>query len=203
MDAEAEGREHQGPRWLKRGLQGLVALLLFVVGALVIIGQFGRLTMHAYRIPSSAMEPTLHCARPGVGCEADTMDRVFVPRFLPFWTPTRGDIVVFETPPAAVLKCGVGGTFVKRLTALPGETWEEREGVIYINGKRLIEPHVKENRRDSQTYPPRKIPEGRYFFMGDNRSQSCDSRTFGSVPRDNLVGPVVAILWPPNRIGPP
>jgi len=148
------------------------------------------------------MEPTLHCARPGSGCEARFSDRVLANRFIyHFRRPERGDIIVFKTPPAAKEKCGAGGTFVKRLIALPGETWEERNGFVYINGRRLIEPYIKPGRRDAQTYPPRRIPEGRYFFMGDNRAQSCDSREWGAVPRKNIIGEVFFVYWPPNRIG--
>ena len=99
-------------------------------------------------------------------------------------------------------KCGAGGTFVKRLIALPGETWQEKNGLIYIDGKKLIEPYIKPDRRDTGTsYPARKIPAGEYFMMGDNRSQSCDSREWGSVPRKNLIGEVFAVYWPPNRLG--
>ena len=118
-----------------------------------------------------------------------------------FKEPARGDIVVFKTPPSAESKCGAGGTFVKRLVALPGETWEERDGVVFINGKRLVEPYVRGGRRDQNTYGPRKIPEGRYFFMGDNRVQSCDSREWGAVPRENIIGEVFFVYWPPMRIG--
>jgi signal peptidase I len=122
-----------------------------------------------------------------------------------FRSPHRGDIIVFDTPPLAKVRCGAGGTFVKRLIALPGELYEERAGYVYINGKKLDEPYVKtskdpnKNRRDSQTVPPRRIPKGQYFFMGDNRLQSCDSREWGAVPRKNIIGEVVAIYWPPNR----
>lgn len=56
-------------------------------------------------------------------------------------------------------------------------------------------------RRDGNTYALRKIPDDQYFVIGDNRADSCDSRHFGSVPRSHLVGPVVAILFPPGRIG--
>jgi signal peptidase I len=119
-----------------------------------------------------------------------------------FRKPHRGDIIVFKTPPLAKEKCGAGGTFVKRLIALPGETWEEKNGFIYINGKKLIEPYIKSDRRDTGTsYPPRKISDGMYFMMGDNRTQSCDSREWGAVPRTNLIGEVFAVYWPPNRIG--
>ena len=93
---------------------------------------------------------------------------------------------------------------MKRLIGLPGETLELRPeaglSYVYINGKRLDEPYIDKNRREcgeTQTFP---VPEGHYFMMGDNRSQSCDSREWGSVPRDNLIGKVFATYWPPNRI---
>jgi signal peptidase I len=173
-----------------------------IVGAIAIVLAIKAWVVNPYRIPSSSMEPTLHCARPESGCESRFSDRVLANRFVyHLREPKRGDIVVFETPKSALAKCGAGGTFVKRLVALPGETWEERDGVVFINGKRLVEPYVHPNRRDSNTYGPRKIPEGRYFFMGDNRGQSCDSREWGAVPRENIIGEVFFVYWPPMRIG--
>ena len=159
--------------------------------------------VNPYRIPSSSMEPTLHCARPGSGCEARFSDRVLANRFIyHFRKPHRGDIIVFKTPPQAEQRCGAGGTFVKRLVGLPGETWEEKNGFVFIDGKKLIEPYVKPDRRDTATsYPARKVPPGMYFMMGDNRTQSCDSREWGPVPRGNLIGEVFSVYWPPNRIG--
>jgi signal peptidase I len=159
--------------------------------------------VNPYRIPSSSMEPTLHCARPGTGCEARFSDRVLANRFIyHFKDPARGDIVVFKTPPEAAVRCGAGGTFVKRIIGLPGETWEERDGIIYINGKKLVEPYVDSHHLDNATsYPARKIPPGDYFMMGDNRIQSCDSREWGPVPRGNLIGEVFFVYWPPNRLG--
>src|SRR5207237_8876321 len=85
--------------------------------------------VNPYRIPASSMEPTLHCARPGSECEAHFSDRVLACRFCyRFWSPKRGDIIVFHTPPLADARCGAGGTFVKRLIGLPGDRWEERGG---------------------------------------------------------------------------
>jgi signal peptidase I len=177
--------------------------IVTIVGAIAIVLAIKAWVVNPYRIPSSSMEPTLHCARPGSGCEARFSDRVLANRFIyHFRKPHRGDIIVFKTPPLAKERCGAGGTFVKRLIGLPGETWEEKNGFIYINGKKLIEPYVKPDRRDTGTsYPPRQIPPGMYFMMGDNRRQSCDSREWGPVPRKNLIGEVFAVYWPPNRIG--
>jgi signal peptidase I len=190
-------------RGLPRGWRIAIDWVVTIVGAVAIVLAIKAWVVNPYRIPSSSMEPTLHCARPGSGCEARFSDRVLANRFIyHFRKPHRGDIIVFKTPPLAKQRCGAGGTFVKRLIALPGETWEERNGFIYINGKKLVEPYVKPDRRDTSTsYPPRKVPSGTYFMMGDNRTQSCDSREWGSVPRENLIGEVFAIYWPPNRIG--
>jgi signal peptidase I len=147
------------------------------------------------------MEPTLHCARPASGCEAGFSDRVLANRFIyHLRKPKRGDIVVFDAPAAARRECGAAGTYVKRLIGLPGETWEERNGYVYIDGKRLDESYVGDARRDVKTYPSKKIPPGQYFFMGDNRAQSCDSRAWGTVPRKDIIGEVFAIYWPPQRI---
>jgi signal peptidase I len=157
--------------------------------------------VNPYRIPSSSMEPTLHCATPGQGCEANFSDRVLANRFIyHLRNPKRGEIIVFNTPPDAAVTCGAGGTYVKRLIGLPGETWEERNGYVFINGKRLDEPYVRDTRRDVETHPPLKIPPGQYFFMGDNRASSCDSRRWGTVPRKDLIGEVFAVYWPPQRI---
>ena len=157
--------------------------------------------VNPYRIPTSSMEPTLHCARPGTECEAAVSDRVLADRLIyRFRDPHRGEIVVFHTPPAAAKKCGEGGTYVKRLIGLPGEVWSERSGVVYIDGKPLKEPYIKADRRDAEDWPPRTIPAGHYFFMGDDRKFSCDSRRWGTVPRKNIIGEVFATYWPPSRI---
>jgi signal peptidase I len=190
-------------RNLPRGWRITIDWIVTIAGAVAIVLAIKAWVVNPYRIPSSSMEPTLHCARPGSGCEARFSDRVLANRFIyHFRRPHRGDIIVFKTPPLAKQKCGAGGTFVKRLIALPGETWAEKNGYIYIDGKKLIEPYVKSDRRDTGTsYPARKVPPGMYFMMGDNRSQSCDSREWGPVPRKNLIGEVFAVYWPPNRIG--
>jgi signal peptidase I len=199
------GTRRSRARWPRLALLIVAGVLLFNVGGWVTNWQVERFAMKAYRIPSSAMEPTLHCPRPASGCEADTADRVFVSRFAPFWTPSRGDIVVFQTPPLAQRKCGAAGTFVKRIIGLPGEqvSIRLRRGAAFvsIDGEPLDEPYIENHRRDIGPEETFRVPEGEYFVMGDNRSQSCDSRVFGSVPRGKLIGPVVARYWPLDRMG--
>ncbi len=179
-----------------------------ILGAVAIVLAIKAYVVNPYRIPSSSMEPTLHCARPGSGCESRFSDRVLANRFIyHFRDPKRSEIVVFKTPPAAQVACssgtgsGGGETFVKRLIGLPGERWREQNGFIYINGKKLDEPYVEPDRRDTETIPEKTVPKGQYLMLGDNRASSCDSRRWGTVPRKNLIGPVFAIYWPPSRIG--
>src|SRR2546421_8313643 len=174
--------------------------IVTIAGAIAIVLAIKAWVVNPYRIPSSSMEPTLHCAG-SAGCEAHLSDRVLANRFIyHFRSPRRGEIVVFKTPPAAQARCGAGGTFVKRLIGLPGDTWSERNGFVYIDGKKLNERYIKADRRDTETHEAQKIPQGNYFMMGDNRSSSCDSRVWGTVPRKNLIGEVFATYWPPNRI---
>jgi signal peptidase I len=166
-----------------------------------------------YRIPSSSMEKTLHCARPAAGCSASTSDRVLVNRLAyVFGSPQRGQIVVFKAP-AGANDCGIGDagtTFVKRLVGLPGETVRENDGgSIWIRHPgaaawtKLSERYVSARTRlaDSAYFGRTwHVPEGKYFMVGDNRPDSCDSRRWGSVPRSNLIGPVIFTYWPPNRL---
>jgi signal peptidase I len=193
---------------LPREVRVALDWVLTIAGAVVIVLALKMWVVNPYRIPSSSMEPTLHCAKPGLGCEApggffDGSDRVLANRFIyRFRNPKRGEIIVFRTPPAAARLCGAGGTFVKRLIGLPGEVVSERDGFVSINGAQLQEPYIKPDRRDHE--PPRtwtRIPKGQYFFMGDNRAASCDSRVWGPVPRGNLIGEVFFVYWPPTRIG--
>ena len=176
--------------------------VITIAGAILIVLAIKQWVVNPYRIPSSSMKPTLHCARPAPGCEARFSDRVLANRFIyRFESPKRGQIIVFNTPPLAKVRCGAGGTFVKRLIGLPGETVSEKNGYVYINGKLLKEPYIQPERRDHEPMRTWHVPPGYYFFMGDNRSQSCDSRVWGAVPRKNLIGEVFFVYWPPNRIG--
>jgi signal peptidase I len=156
-----------------------------------------------YRIPSPSMEPTLHCAKPVESCQGRFSDRVIANRLAyRFRDPERGEIVVFEAP-AAADRCGLGdggSSFVKRIIGRPGEVVSARGGVIHIDGERLVEPYVAPSRRgnESGTWP--RVRPGHYFVLGDNRTRSCDSRTWGTVPRSSLVGPVLLTYWPPKRV---
>jgi signal peptidase I len=190
---------------LPRRLRIAVDWIVTIVGAVAIVLAIKAWVINPYRIPSSSMEPTLHCARPATACEARFSDRVLANRFIYHLTdPARGDVIVFETPPEARAKCGAGGTFVKRIIGLPGERVQMRvhrgAAFVYIDGRRLEEPYLEHDRRDIGPAESFRVPPSSYFVMGDNRSQSCDSRVWGSVPRDNIIGKVFMTYWPPQRI---
>ena len=184
-----------------------------LAAAVVFVLAFEAEVAKPYRIPSSSMENTLHCARPAAGCEASTSDRVLVNRLAyDFGNPQRGQIVVFEAPGKAN-RCepgDAGTTFVKRLIGLPGETVrEDHRGFIWIrrpgstSWTKLPEPYLSRaaRRADSADFGKSwPVPEGEYFMLGDNRGVSCDSRRWGAVPRSNLTGPVIFTYWPPGRL---
>jgi signal peptidase I len=170
--------------------------------AVVLLVAAGFVYLRLYSVPSPAMETTFHCARPVPGCTSGRSDRVAAVRlWWPFDGVSRGDLVVFRTPPKAARLCGVSGTFLKRVVGLPGERWAERRGVILIDGRPLQEPYVQPDRRDHGSFTARRIPPDSYVVLGDNRVQSCDSRVWGWVPRGDLVAKVVATYWPPGRLG--
>ena len=189
---------HKLPRPWRLALDWVVT----IGGAVLIVLAIKAWVVNPYRIPSSSMEPTLHCAKPGSGCEAHFSDRVLANRFIyDFESPHRGQIVVFNTPPKAAVECGEGGTFVKRLIGLPGDTVSYGGSPLQlrVNGNVVPEHYISPSRQGGTT-GTWHVPKGEYFFMGDNRAQSCDSRRWGPVPFQNLIGPIFAIYWPPTRI---
>jgi signal peptidase I len=150
------------------------------------------------------MEPTLHCARPAAGCEGSFSDRVIANRLVyRFHDPERTDIIVFETTPKTQALCRAGGTFVKRVIGLPGEHVAMRNGHVWIDGVRLIEPYIGTGYRGTETGTWGRVPADSYFVLGDNRSMSCDSRRWGAVLREDIIGRADVTYWPPGRIGKP
>jgi signal peptidase I len=147
-----------------------------------------------YSVPSPAMEPTMHCAEPGAGCTAAFSDGIVTQE--PAATLQRADVVLFLAPRLMAIRCGGRGKHFLRVIGLPGDRFEERHGVVYIDGKKLDEPYVPPNERDTRTITPTTVPQGSYYLLGDNRANACDSRLFGAVPQSNIVGKAIRIVRP-------
>jgi signal peptidase I len=133
-------------------------------------------------IPTGSMIPTLN--------NGEAVLVVRIPYY--FREPRRGEIIVFKYP------LNPSQEYVKRLIGLPGDTIEIKHGNVYVNGELLKEDYVK--RKDDYNYGPIKVPKDSYFVLGDNRPVSVDSRYWGFVPKKNLVGQAILLLWPPQRI---
>ena len=110
-------------------------VVTLAVAALVVLA-FEVEVAQPFRVPTSSMEPTLLCARPGSGCTARLNDRVLAAKIVyRFRDPKRGEIAVFDAPAARAKLCTEGGTFLKRVIGLPGEVVSERNGFFYVDGK--------------------------------------------------------------------
>ncbi len=189
---------------LPKPLRTVVDWALTITLAVIAVLAFQAEVAKPYRIPSPSMEPTLHCARPVGGCLSRVADRVIANRLVyRLHEPHRGDIVVFKAPARVKAACNAGGTFIKRIVGLPGEKLSMRNGFVWINGVSLVEPYLQESYRGRESGDWARIPEDSYFVLGDNRTMSCDSRRWGPVRRDALIGRADAIYWPPTRAGEP
>lgn len=165
------------------GLKSLLEWVIVLGGALVVAFVVKTFLIQAFYIPSSSMERTLLIG-----------DRVLVNKLsYDVGEVKRGDIVVFERPPRDTGNPEIKD-LIKRVIALPGETVEVRSGVIFINGKRLDEPYLQDP--DQSTMEAQEVPAGQYWVMGDNRDQSKDSRFFGPIPEDLIVGRAFVRIWP-------
>ncbi len=168
-----------------------VAVVVFALLGAFIIRTF---LFQTFYIPSGSMEPTLQIG-----------DRIIVSKLsYKIHGVGRGNIVVFHAPPREETACADPAIkdLVKRVIGLPGETISSRGNVVLINGKPLNQPWFAPVPL-GQPIPTQKIPANSYFVMGDNRTQSCDSRDWGPVPEGNIIGHVIFRVWPISRIGIP
>jgi signal peptidase I len=188
------------PRPLRTLIDWAVTITLAVVGVLVFQAEVAK----PYRIPSASMEPTLHCGKPADGCRSRVSDRVIANRIVyRFHAPERGDIIVFKAPTKVEAACNAGGAFIKRVIGLPGERVSMRNGYVSIDGVRLAEPYLAAGDRGRESGEWPRSPRDGYFVLGDNRAMSCDSRRWGVVPRESIIGRADIRYWPPTRAGAP
>lgn len=136
-------------------------------------------------IPSESMEPTLHIG-----------DKLYVEKITYKVSDIkRGDIVVFEAPEAS----NHDEDMIKRVIGLPGETFEIKSGIVYVNGEALDEPYEAEKPRND--FEKITVPENHLFVLGDNRNNSLDSRYWGALPIENVIGKAFVRYYPLSQAG--
>ena len=154
-----------------------------VLPAIVIAVLINLFLAQATRVYGSSMEPNLH-----------TDQRLVVEKLsYRLHEPRRGDVVVLRMPERGP------ELLIKRVIALPGETIEIRDGLVTIDGVALAEPYLTQQTRGQ--YGPVQVPAGHIFVMGDNRGASNDSRVFGPVEQNRIVGRAWVSYWPPGDVG--
>jgi signal peptidase I len=161
--------------------------VLIVVGALVVALVVKTFLIQAFYIPSLSMYSTL-----------DKGDRVLVNKVsYHLHDIHRGDVVVFERPPN-VPDNGIKD-LIKRVVGLPGDTLEAKDGSVYVNGKVLREPYLDDGMQ-TVNLARQKVPADHIFVMGDNRVNSEDSRVFGAIDEDLVVGRAFVLVWPITQV---
>jgi len=200
VESEAAGSKNQLPFWLELPL--LIGIALVVA---VVIKTF---FFQAFYIPSSSMEDTLMID-----------DRVLVNKITyEIGDISRRDVIVFDDPRGGFEQPKEGAVdsavrnllesiglvapqseFIKRVIGLPGDVVEAVGGDLFVNGQIQVEPYRKNPDRPIPDFGPVTVPGGDLFVMGDNRSASQDSRFFGPIPSDTVVGKAFVIIWPMDR----
>jgi signal peptidase I len=125
-------------------------------------------------------------------------ERIFINKFtyrFGIGSVERGDMVVFWYPNDTTK------SYIKRVIGLPGDHIAIDRGIVYVNGKRLDEQYVPDEYRDRQSCPPTVVPQDSYFVLGDHRSSSNDSRSWGTVDRKYIYGKAVFVYWPLDKMG--
>lgn len=173
---EDEQGEHSGTKLLREILEVAILTILF----------FGvvRLLVQNYRVDGFSMEPTLHNSQ-----------YILVDKAVYYLhSPERGDVIVFEWPK------DTSQDFVKRIIGVPGDTVQvNADGQVTVDGVRLQEPYVNDltNPYGPETW---KLGANQYFVLGDNRGDSSDSRDWGVVPRNDIIGKAAVVYWPLSDI---
>jgi signal peptidase I len=177
----------------------------------VLIFLFVRGVVQNFQVEGSSMQPTLQngwylLVNKAIYFEINLENvHKFVPfvdpgddptRYL-FRSPQRGDVIVFREP--GIPEGQPDRDFIKRIIGEPGDVVEVRDRTVFINGRPLEEPYISEP--PDYTCPPRRVPDGYYFVLGDNRNFSSDSHVWGPVPKENIIGMAFVTYWPSDIFG--
>ena len=169
---------------LRQGLAWVRDLVLSVIIAALVI----LFIYQPVQVEGTSMMPAL-----------ENQERIFINKFtyrLGIERIARGDLVVFW------FAADPGKSYIKRVVALPGDRVRIDRGSVYVNGQSLREDYVPEEYRDRVSVPELTVPADYYYVLGDHRSSSSDSRSWGPVRRETIYGKAVFVYWPLDRIGP-
>ena len=178
----------------------LEAVILALVVFLVV-----QTTIQNFKVEGSSMYPTLQGGQYLLVNKLVyfRVDQERLSRVVPFWKverpeerfaihpPQRGEVIVFHFPRDP------SRDFVKRVIGVPGDEVEIRQGAVYVNEVKLEEPYLEA--RDVSNYERLRLNEKEYFVLGDNRPSSNDSRSWGVVPEDHILGKAWFVYWPPSK----
>ncbi len=192
-----------------------------IIIAAILAGLIKTFIIQAYKIPSGSMMNTLlrsdhlFVTRFIYGIKVPFTDK----KILKLRKPARGEIIVFIAPfealqPEEKIK-GKKKNFIKRCIGLPGDIIEIKDKKLFVNSNITYEPyaiHIDSDIYPNELYIPRQlrlrdnfgpvtVPDNYYLMLGDNRDASYDSRFWGFVPENNIIGKALCLYWPPKRIG--
>jgi signal peptidase I len=139
------------------------------------------------KVEGTSMMPTL-----------TDQERIFINKFTYHFglgSIERGDMVVFWYPGDP------SKSYIKRVIGIPGDTVYIDAGQVFVNDRALVESYIPEDYRDRVSWEEHRVPRGEYFVLGDHRSSSSDSRTWGFVKRDAIYGKAVFVYWPLKNMG--
>jgi signal peptidase I len=177
-----------GPQRRRRWRRGLTETVITLLVAALLAVLLRAYAFEIFEIPSASMVPTL-----------SVYDRILVQKAFFNWHDVHeGEIVVFSHPPLDTCP-GPAGDLVKRVIALPGQTIYSSGNSIYINGHLLAEPYLPAydplGPPIASRQHPYRVPPGEFYMLGDNRSDSCDSRYWGPIQGSSIIGKAILIIW--------
>ena len=183
MEEELKGPPKRGPASFASAVFWLRDLAVSVLLAIILI----VFIYQPVKVEGTSMMPSL-----------TDQERIFINKFtyrFGMGSIERGDMVVFYFP------LDKTKSYIKRVIGLPGDRVRIDKGVVIVNGKRLAENYVPDEYRDHNAYEEQEVPPNHYYVLGDHRSSSNDSRSWGTVERSYIYGKAVFVYWPLGKMG--